>query len=112
MKVLKLIPLLACTAIPVAFHQAAAAEIPSTPSIAAPATSKNFSVLEETPNQRRKRLGLPIVETFAPPSYGEVLETPNQRRQRLGLPPPATPPEPDYGVAEETPNHRRQMAQQ
>ena len=42
-----------------------------------------FGVLEETPNQRRIRLGQPIEMSYPPPDYGELLETPNQRRARL-----------------------------
>jgi len=45
----------------------------------------NAGVAEETPNQRRRRLGQPI-PSYAE-SYGEALETPNHRRQRLGLSP-------------------------
>ena len=63
-----------------------------------------FGVREETPNQRRIRLGQPIVASYPPPDYGELIETPNHRRKRLGLP---MPTENDPGVAEETPNHRR-----
>lgn len=44
---------------------------------------KAFGVLEETPNQRRIRLGQPIVESFPAQEYGELLETPNQQRARL-----------------------------
>jgi hypothetical protein len=43
----------------------------------------NVGVTEETPNQRRHRLGQAI-PSYAE-SYGEALETPNHRRQRLGL---------------------------
>jgi hypothetical protein len=66
---------------------------------------KEFGVTEETPNQRRRREGKPIVASFPPPEYGEFLETPNQRRKRLGLP---LPGQPVVGSAEETPNHRRE----
>jgi hypothetical protein len=38
----------------------------------------------ETPNQRRKRLGLPIEASYAPVDPGVLEETPNQRRRRLG----------------------------
>jgi hypothetical protein len=37
----------------------------------------------DTPNQRRRRLHLPIEASFPPPDYGVSEETPNQRRQRL-----------------------------
>ena len=67
-----------------------------------------FGVKEETPNQRRKRLGQEITESFPPLEYGEAVETPNQRRIRLGLPIQASYEAPAPGVAEETPNHRRQ----
>jgi hypothetical protein len=66
---------------------------------------KEYGVLEETPNQRRIRLGQPIVASYPAPDYGELIETPNHRRQRLGLPPPEADA---YGVTEETPNQRRQ----
>ena len=68
---------------------------------------KDYGVLEETPNQRRIRLGEEIKASYPPPEYGEALETPNHRRQRLGLPIVASYVGPDPGVAEETPNHRR-----
>ncbi len=42
-----------------------------------------YGVMEETPNQKRIRLGQPIVASFPPPEYGEAIETPNQRRARL-----------------------------
>jgi hypothetical protein len=63
-----------------------------TPSAVVPATQdtdeqKAFGVREETPNQRRIRLGEPIVESFAAPDYGELIETPNQQRKRhQGIP--------------------------
>jgi hypothetical protein len=49
----------------------------------APTIEANKGVAEETPNQRRLRLGqaIPSYEQ----SFGEALETPNHRRQRLGL---------------------------
>jgi hypothetical protein len=62
----------------------------------------------ETPNQQRRRLGQPIVDSFPPIEYGQKLETPNQRRRRLGLPMPDQTPADVMGVAEETPNHMRQ----
>ena len=52
----------------------------------APQAEKEYGVLEETPNQRRRRLGQEITASYPPPDYGEALETPNQRRHRLGLP--------------------------
>jgi hypothetical protein len=65
---------------------------------------------DETPNERRERLGLPIELSAAPADYGEALETPNQRRARLGLP-LDLPPTPDYGIQQETPNQlRRRLA--
>lgn len=42
-----------------------------------------YGVHEETPNERRRRLGQPIEASFPAPDYGEVLETPNQARARL-----------------------------
>ena len=39
----------------------------------------------ETPNQKRRRLGLPIEASFPAPDYGQAEETPNQRRQRLAI---------------------------
>ena len=72
------------------------------------AQQKDSAAIEETPNQRRQRLGLPIQESFPPLSYGEAVETPNHRRKRLGLPMPASFTEAQYGITEETPNHRRQ----
>jgi hypothetical protein len=42
-----------------------------------------YGVREETPNERRRRLGQPIEASFPAPDYGEALETPNQRRARL-----------------------------
>jgi|GEM_PF-2214400 len=39
-------------------------------------------VAEETPNQRRMRLGQAIPE-YAPAQYGEALETPNHRAERM-----------------------------
>jgi hypothetical protein len=68
-------------------------------------SQKEYGVLEETPNQRRRREGKPIVASYPPPEYGELLETPNHMRKRLGLP---LPTEANVGSAEETPNHRRQ----
>jgi hypothetical protein len=41
----------------------------------------------ETPNQRRRRLGLPIEASFASHDCGVAEETPNQRRRRLGSAP-------------------------
>lgn len=73
-----------------------------------PLDQKDLGVQEETPNQRRKRLGQEITASFPPPEYGEALETPNQRRVRLGLPIQASYEPPAPGVSEETPNHRRQ----
>ena len=43
-------------------------------------------VREETPNQRRHRLGQEITASYPAPDYGETLETPNHRRGRLGRP--------------------------
>lgn len=63
---------------------------------------------EETPNQRRRRMGLPLEETFAPQEYGQALETPNQRRTRLKLPLEESTPMAEFGVREETPNQLRQ----
>ncbi len=40
-------------------------------------------------------------------SMGEAIETPNQRRRRLGVVIEASLPAEEYGIAEETPNHRR-----
>jgi len=37
----------------------------------------------ETPNQRRRRLGQPLVASFPPLEYGEAIETPNHLRQRV-----------------------------
>jgi hypothetical protein len=37
----------------------------------------------ETPNQRRRRLGEPVVASFPPLEYGEAIETPNHLRQRV-----------------------------
>jgi hypothetical protein len=65
-----------------------------------------FGVLEETPNQRRLRLGQPIVASYPPPEYGELMETPNQRRARLHLPPQEAE---EYGEARETPNQQREL---
>ena len=39
---------------------------------------------------------------------GDAQETPNHKRRRLGLPIEAAFPAQEQGVAEETPNHRRQ----
>lgn len=39
---------------------------------------------------------------------GEALETPNQARRRLGLPIAESFPAQDPSISEETPNHRRQ----
>jgi hypothetical protein len=68
------------------------------------AAQAKYGVLEETPNQRRTRLGMPIVASYPAPDYGELIETPNARRQRLGLPMPGAEA---YGKQEETPNARR-----
>jgi len=77
----------------------------STPAVAEQAEAqKSYGVLEETPNQRRTRLGQPIVASYPPLEYGEAIETPNHRRARLGLPPPEAD---NYGVTAETPNQRR-----
>src|SRR5579872_6959353 len=46
-------------------------------------TSENAGEQNETPNQRRRRLGEPIVASFPPPEYGEAIETPNHLRQRV-----------------------------
>jgi hypothetical protein len=73
---------------------------------------KDNAVREETPNQRRRRLGQEITASYPPPEYGEALETPNQRRHRLGLPIEASYETHVSGVAEETPNHRRQRLAQ
>jgi len=62
---------------------------------------------EETPNQRRRRLGQPITESFPPLEYGVLAETPNQRHKRLGETIVASFPEMEYGKREETPNERR-----
>lgn len=51
-------------------------------------------VREETPNERRRRLGEPIVASFPPLEYGELLETPNHIRKRLGLASDAPIPDP------------------
>jgi hypothetical protein len=64
---------------------------------------KAYGVLEETPNQRRIRLGQTIVASYPAPDYGELLETTNHRRVRLGIPAPETDA---YGVTQETPNQR------
>lgn len=45
--------------------------------------AQSFVSEEETPNQRRRRLGQPIEATFPAEEYGETLETPNQRRNRI-----------------------------
>jgi hypothetical protein len=42
-----------------------------------------YGELIETPNQRRMRLGQPIMASYPAPDYGELIETPNQKRQRL-----------------------------
>ncbi len=72
----------AATAVP------ASAEPGNQPTAIAPVevlteAQKAFGVLEETPNQRRIRLGQPIEASFPAPDYGELLETPNQMRARL-----------------------------
>ena len=79
---------------------------------AAPQAEKEAAVSDETPNQRRRRLGQEITASYPPPDYGEALETPNQRRHRLGLPIEASYETHVSGVAEETPNHRRQRLAQ
>ncbi len=38
---------------------------------------------DETPNQRRQRLGLPVEPSLPAQEFGEISETPNQRRSRL-----------------------------
>ena len=81
---------------------------PSSINMPAPLEQKEFGIQEETPNQRRKRLGREITASYPPLEYGEALETPNQRRLRLGLPIQASYEPPAPGVSEETPNHRRQ----
>lgn len=48
-----------------------------------PKPEQNAGEQMETPNQRRRRLGEPIVASFPPPEYGEALETPNHLRQRV-----------------------------
>ena len=63
----------------------------------------------ETPNQRRRRLGEPVVASFPSEEYGKAVETPNQRRKRLGEPLAASLPADEYGSQEETPNHLRQQ---
>ena len=73
-----------------------------------PLEEKEYGVREETPNQRRHRLGQEITASYPAPEYGEAVETPNQRRIRLGQPIQASYEPPLPGVAEETPNHRRQ----
>ena len=50
-----------------------------------PLEQKEFWVLQETPNQRRRRLGQEIVASYPPLEYGEAVETPNQRRVRNSL---------------------------
>src|SRR6185312_7147995 len=71
------------------------------------ARNPNDSSSDETPNQRRRRLGLPIVASYPAPDYGQKEETPNERRRRLGLPIAASDPAPNDGVREETPNQRK-----
>jgi hypothetical protein len=70
------------------------------------AATTEYGIAEETPNQRRARLGQPIAESYQPSEadYGERLETPNERRKRMGRP---TPMEEAEGVAMETPNQSR-----
>jgi hypothetical protein len=78
----------------------------------APQAEKESAVRDETPNQRRRRLGQEITASYPPPEYGEALETPNQRRHRLGQPIVASYETQVSGVAEETPNHRRERIAQ
>jgi hypothetical protein len=66
----------------------------------APQAEKESAVGEETPNQRRRRLGQEITASYPSPEYGEALETPNQRRHRLGLPIVASYLDPGAGVVE------------
>ena len=65
---------------------------------------------DETPNQRRIRLGQPIVASFPAPDYGVSEETPNQRRRRLGQTVESSFPSPEYGSLEPTPNQLRNTA--
>jgi hypothetical protein len=46
---------------------------------------KAYGVREETPNQRRVRLGQPIEASYPAQEYGELIETPNQARKRLAI---------------------------
>src|SRR5690349_6340041 len=109
---------LACVALGSAPTQAAAnpalpQPMPGTTAVLpAPQAEKEYGVSEETPNQRRRRLGQEITASYPPPQYGEALETPNQRRHRLGQPIEASYVTQVSGVAEETPNQRRQRLAQ
>lgn len=95
--------LLAWITVSVAFPVSAASSTDD--SLVKPAEPvKEYGVLEETPNQRRIRLGQPIVASYPAPDYGEKLETPNERRQRLGLPMPEAD---EFGKTVETPNQMR-----
>ena len=78
--------------------------------VAVPQENRTYGVLQETPNERRRRLGQPLVATFDPPVYGDRIETPNEQRLRLGLPIEAKFPTPDYGELEPTPNDLRRIA--
>jgi hypothetical protein len=95
--------LLAWTALGASLPLAASPVVPPSPAYSSP-PERQYGVLEETPNQRRRREGLPIVASYPAPEYGELIETPNHRRKRLGLP---VPGEPVVGSSEETPNHLR-----
>jgi hypothetical protein len=52
---------------------------------AAKASISTDAASTETPNQRRRRLGLPIESSFPALEYGRSEETPNQRRHRVEL---------------------------
>lgn len=72
-----------------------------------PAVAMAVATPDETPNQRRHRLGLPIEATFPAEEYGEKTETPNQMRARLGQAAPVAAA-PEYGERQETPNQMKQ----
>jgi hypothetical protein len=67
---------------------------------------KDYGVMEETPNQRRQRLGEEIIASYQPSEkdYGERVLTPNELRKQMGKP---TPWEEAQGVEMETPNDER-----
>ncbi len=81
---------------------------PNTVIMPTPLEEKEYGVRQETPNQRRRRLGQEITASYPALEYGEAIETPHQRRSRLGQPIQASYEPAAPGVAEETPNHRRQ----